>query len=58
MPNDALCRPDQLPVGASRNTWSNIVNNKRNMIFCFTYFKYLKNRENCVHDFTGGPLLS
>ena len=34
------------------------MNNKRNMIFCFTYFKYLKNRENCVHDFTGGPLLS
>lgn len=50
-------RPDQLPMGSSRNTWSNIIANKRNMIFCFTYFHYLKTRENCVHDFTGGPLL-
>jgi len=41
-------RPDQLPLGSSRNTWGNIVANKRNMIFCFTYFHYLKTRENCV----------
>jgi len=45
-------------MGSSRNTWSNIVANKRNMIFCFTYFHYLKTRENCVHDFVGGPFLA
>mmetsp|Transcript_22452 Transcript_22452/g.45243 ORF Transcript_22452/g.45243 Transcript_22452/m.45243 type:complete len:93 (+) Transcript_22452:35-313(+) len=51
-------RPDQLPMGSSRNTWPNIVNNKRTIIFCTTQFHYLKNRENCIHDFTGGPLLA
>ncbi|EKX45490.1 hypothetical protein GUITHDRAFT_152730 [Guillardia theta CCMP2712] len=51
-------RPDQLPMGSSRNTWPNIVNNKRTVIFCTTQFSYLRNRENCIHDFTGGPLLA
>eukprot|EP00281_Chroomonas_sp_CCMP1168_P021640 CAMPEP_0206234618 /NCGR_PEP_ID=MMETSP0047_2-20121206/12690_1 /ASSEMBLY_ACC=CAM_ASM_000192 /TAXON_ID=195065 /ORGANISM="Chroomonas mesostigmatica_cf, Strain CCMP1168" /LENGTH=81 /DNA_ID=CAMNT_0053658723 /DNA_START=37 /DNA_END=282 /DNA_ORIENTATION=+ len=51
-------RPDQLPLGSSRNTWPNIVNNKRSIIFCTTQFHYLKNRENCIHDFSGGPLLA
>lgn len=30
---------------------------QRSIIFCTTQFHYLKNRENCIHDFTGGPLL-
>eukprot|EP00293_Proteomonas_sulcata_P010767 CAMPEP_0184304458 /NCGR_PEP_ID=MMETSP1049-20130417/13968_1 /TAXON_ID=77928 /ORGANISM="Proteomonas sulcata, Strain CCMP704" /LENGTH=79 /DNA_ID=CAMNT_0026616269 /DNA_START=475 /DNA_END=714 /DNA_ORIENTATION=+ len=51
-------RPDQLPMGSSRNTWPNIVNNKRTVVFCTTQFHYLRNRENCIHDFTGGPLLA
>ena len=31
---------------------------QRTIIFCTTQFSYLKNRENCIHDFTGGPLLA
>lgn len=31
---------------------------QRTMVFCTTQFSYLKNRENCIHDFTGGPLLA
>ena len=31
---------------------------QRTVIFCTTQFSYLKNRENCIHDFTGGPLLA
>jgi hypothetical protein len=30
---------------------------QRTVIFCTTQFEYLKNREDCIHDFTGGPLL-
>jgi hypothetical protein len=50
-------RPDQLPMGASRKTWPNIVNNKRTILFCTTFYKYLGNREKCIRSFTGGPLL-
>ena len=31
---------------------------QRTVIFCTTQFSYLKNREDCIHDFTGGPLLA
>lgn len=50
-------RRDQLPMGASRKTWPNIVNNKRTILFCTTFYKYLGNREKCIHSFTGGPFL-
>ena len=50
-------RPDQLPMGASRKTWPNIVNNKRTILFCTHFYKFLGNREKCIHSFTGGPLL-
>jgi hypothetical protein len=29
---------DQLPLGSTRNTWPNIVRNKKNVIFCTTQF--------------------
>ena len=64
---------DQLPMGATRNTWPNIVRNKRNVIFCSTEFQFVDNRERCVwfltsfllwlicilgiRDFVKGPLL-
>ena len=47
-------RPDQLPLGALRNTWPNIVNNKRSNIFCGGS---LKTGEDCIKDFTAGSLL-
>ena len=51
-------RQDQLPVGSSRNTWANIVNNKKNLLWCTEHFHFLGNRERCIHGFTGGPLLA
>lgn len=56
--NQGNPRPDQLPLGASRNTWANIVNNKKNMLWCVENFHYLGQRERCIHGFTGGPLLA
>lgn len=50
-------RGDQLPLGASRKTWPNIVNNKRTILFCTSFYKYLGNREKCIHSFAGGPFL-
>ena len=50
-------RPDQLPLGASRNTWANIVANKKNVLWCSENFRYLGSRMRCIHSFTGGPLL-
>mmetsp|Transcript_8699 Transcript_8699/g.20523 ORF Transcript_8699/g.20523 Transcript_8699/m.20523 type:complete len:81 (+) Transcript_8699:208-450(+) len=49
---------DMLPLGSDRNTWPNIVRNKKNVIFCQTEFSYLGNRERCIKDFVQGPLLS
>eukprot|EP00286_Rhodomonas_abbreviata_P018477 CAMPEP_0181293606 /NCGR_PEP_ID=MMETSP1101-20121128/3154_1 /TAXON_ID=46948 /ORGANISM="Rhodomonas abbreviata, Strain Caron Lab Isolate" /LENGTH=76 /DNA_ID=CAMNT_0023398203 /DNA_START=154 /DNA_END=384 /DNA_ORIENTATION=- len=46
-----------LPLGSDRNTWPNIVRNKKNVIFCETQFQYLGNRMRCIKDFTKGPLL-
>lgn len=43
--NQANPRPDQLPVGASRNTWANIVNNKKNLLWCTEHFRFLGSRE-------------
>jgi hypothetical protein len=51
-------RPDQLPIGASRNTWANIVNNKKNTLWCVEHFEYLGQRERCIHDFTSGGFLA
>ena len=48
---------DMLPMGATRNTWPNIVRNKKNVIFCATQFAYIDNRERCIQDFVKGPLL-
>lgn len=48
---------DALPMGATRNTWPNIVRNKKNVIFCATQFNYVDNRERCINDFVKGPLL-
>lgn len=48
---------DMLPMGATRNTWPNIVRNKKNVIFCSTQFTYIDNRERCINDFVKGPLL-
>lgn len=56
--NQGNPRPDQLPTGASRNTWANIVNNKKNLLWCTEQFRYLGNRERCIHSFSGGPLLA
>ncbi len=56
--NQGNPRPDQLPIGASRNTWANIVNNKKNVLWCVENFHYLGQRERCIHGFTGGPLLA
>mmetsp|Transcript_20562 Transcript_20562/g.32163 ORF Transcript_20562/g.32163 Transcript_20562/m.32163 type:complete len:86 (+) Transcript_20562:24-281(+) len=47
-----------LPLGSTRNTWPNIVRNKRNVIFCETNFHYLGNRMRCISDFVHGPLLA
>jgi hypothetical protein len=49
---------DMLPMGATRNTWPNIVRNKKNVIFCATQFAYIDNRERCIQDFVKGPLLN
>ena len=46
-------RGDQLPLGASRKTWPNIVNNKRTIMFCTSFYKYLGNRETCIKNFAG-----
>jgi len=43
--NQGNPRPDQLPLGASRNTWANIVNNKKNLLWCTEHFQYLGSRE-------------
>eukprot|EP00294_Goniomonas_avonlea_P007241 CAMPEP_0114563416 /NCGR_PEP_ID=MMETSP0114-20121206/13094_1 /TAXON_ID=31324 /ORGANISM="Goniomonas sp, Strain m" /LENGTH=70 /DNA_ID=CAMNT_0001749253 /DNA_START=12 /DNA_END=224 /DNA_ORIENTATION=+ len=45
-------RMDQLPNGASRNTWPAIVNNKVNMEYCCTHFDYLGNRIRCIQALT------
>jgi len=36
-------------MGATRNTWPNIVRNKKNVIFCSTQFSYIDNRERCIN---------
>mmetsp|Transcript_2292 Transcript_2292/g.4751 ORF Transcript_2292/g.4751 Transcript_2292/m.4751 type:complete len:86 (-) Transcript_2292:244-501(-) len=48
---------NELPLGSDRNTWPNIVRNKRNILFCEKEFDYLGNRLRCVRDFAHGPLL-
>ena len=48
---------DLLPMGSTRNTWRNIVSNKKNVIFCSTQFSYIDNRERCIVDFVKGLLL-
>eukprot|EP00960_Hanusia_phi_P072500 767803-Hanusia_phi.AAC.2 len=48
---------DQLPMGATRNTWPNIVRNKRNVIFCSTQFQFIDNRERCMCSMMVGRLV-
>ena len=50
-------RPDQLPLGKSRNTWPNIVNNKRTVVFCDNRGGSLQNGEDCIIDFTAGSMI-
>jgi len=40
----------------ARNTWANIVNNKRNLLWCTKHFEYLGNRETCIDQLAGGLL--
>ncbi len=51
-------RPDQVPTWASINTWRNIVQNKKDVLYCTKFFAFIDNRENCILQFTRHGMLA
>jgi hypothetical protein len=52
-----LCvsRADQLPMGSSMYTWPNIINNKKNILYCTKFFRYLS---KFVFDVSRGHVMT
>eukprot|EP00292_Cryptomonas_paramecium_P028718 CAMPEP_0113668850 /NCGR_PEP_ID=MMETSP0038_2-20120614/4232_1 /TAXON_ID=2898 /ORGANISM="Cryptomonas paramecium" /LENGTH=58 /DNA_ID=CAMNT_0000584645 /DNA_START=36 /DNA_END=212 /DNA_ORIENTATION=+ /assembly_acc=CAM_ASM_000170 len=49
----------QLPLDyQSRNTLTNIAENKKRMDYCISTFKFIENRVKCIEAVTGGPYLA